>query len=52
MGPGAGLHGGEVVFNGKPKQITRSKIQLRALIYQEKEKSSLNKSQTYLAING
>ena len=25
MGPGAGLHGGEVVFNGKPKQITRSK---------------------------
>ena len=37
MGPGAGLHGGEVVFNGKPKQITRSKIQLRALIYQEKK---------------
>ena len=52
MGPGAGLHGGEVVFNGKPKQITRSKNSVTGAYLSGKERFSLKKNQTYLVING
>jgi excinuclease ABC subunit A len=58
IGPGAGKHGGKVVFQGTPKQLLKSDcltgkyLSGRLKVEVKKEKEKENKSQKYLEIKG
>jgi excinuclease ABC subunit A len=56
MGPGAGIHGGEIVAEGLPKDIIKNKNSLTGMYLSGKKEISVpkerRKSTDYIAVNG
>ena len=48
IGPGAGVHGGQVIAQGTAKELWRTQIRLRVSSYRVKKKSKFRKNEPHL----